>query len=110
MVTVMTVVEKFTGKFGVVFFGSLLSAVTGEPAAAVFLSETQLETDRLLGQKRDLQVQIAGIRDEMNSLNNQATALRDESNSCIPGIEHHNHYINHECNKIACERVIDDNF
>ncbi len=79
-------------------------------AAAVFLSETQLETDRLLGQKRDLQVQIAGIRDEMNSLNNQATALRDESNSCIPGIEHHNHYINHECNKIACERVIDDNF
>jgi len=39
MVTVMTVVEKFTGKFGVVFLGSLLSAVTGEPAAAVFLSE-----------------------------------------------------------------------
>lgn len=39
MVTVMTLVEKFTGKFGVVFLGSLLSAVTGEPSAAVFLSE-----------------------------------------------------------------------
>jgi len=39
MVTVMTVVEKYAGKFGVVFLGSLLSAVTGEPAAAVFLSE-----------------------------------------------------------------------
>ncbi|MDA1316844.1 MAG: hypothetical protein O3B87_02350 [bacterium] len=39
MVTIMTIVEKYTGKFGVIFLGSLLSALTGEPAAAVFLSE-----------------------------------------------------------------------
>lgn len=39
MVSIMTVVERFTGRFGVIFLGSILSALTGEPAAAVFLSE-----------------------------------------------------------------------
>ena len=59
MVAIMTVVEKYTGKLGVVFLGSLLSALTGEPAAAVFLSEYL--SDRVTPQnKAKLATSLAG--------------------------------------------------
>lgn len=38
MIPIMGWIEKVTGVWGVIFFGSLLSSLTGEPAAAVFLS------------------------------------------------------------------------
>lgn len=39
MMPIMEAVERFSGKWGAIVIGSLLSSFTGEPSAAVFLSE-----------------------------------------------------------------------
>ncbi|MDD5055106.1 MAG: hypothetical protein PHZ00_02445 [Candidatus Peribacteraceae bacterium] len=39
MMPIMSLVERFTGTWGAIVVGSFLSSLTGEPAAAVFLSE-----------------------------------------------------------------------
>lgn len=39
MKTIMALIERFSNRWVVVFFGSILSSVTGEPAAAIFLSD-----------------------------------------------------------------------